>query len=94
MLVRTPEQLEAALSLRPASITLDYLDLYGLQPAVEQVQTSGITARVASPRILKPNEQRIVNFLRKLECQIVVRSGGLLDALQGQPHPPLIAILV
>ncbi len=90
LLVRTPEQLEAALSLRPASITLDYLDLYGLQPAVEQVQTNGIAARVASPRILKPNEQRIVNFLRKLDCQIVVRSGGLLDALQGQPHPPLI----
>jgi len=90
LLVRTPEQLEAALSVRPASITLDYLDLYGLRPAVEQVQASGITARVASPRILKPNEQRIIVFLLKLECQLVVRSSGLLDALQGQPHPPLI----
>ncbi|MCQ3978597.1 MAG: U32 family peptidase, partial [Anaerolineae bacterium] len=90
LLVRTPEQLEAALSLRPASITLDYLDLYGLRPAVEQVQASGVTARVASPRILKPNEQRIIVFLLKLECQLVVRSSGLLDALQGQPHPPLI----
>src|SRR5690606_2273907 len=29
LLVRTPDQLEAALSLGPASITLDYLDLYG-----------------------------------------------------------------
>jgi putative protease len=90
LLVRTPEQLEAALSVRPASITLDYLDLYGLRPAVEQVQASGIIARVASPRILKPNEQRIVVFLLKLECQLVVRSSGLLDALQGQRHPPLI----
>ena len=88
--MRTPEQLEAALTLRPASITLDYLDLYGLRPAVERVQASGITARVASPRVLKPNEQRVVNFLLRLNCPIVVRSSGLLAALQGDAHPPLI----
>jgi putative protease len=82
--------LEAALTLRPASITLDYLDLYGLRPAVERVQQSGLTARVASPRILKPNEQRIVNFLLKLDCQILVRSTGLLYALQPVAQPPLI----
>ncbi|MCX6048272.1 MAG: DUF3656 domain-containing protein [Chloroflexi bacterium] len=90
LLVRTPEQLEAALVLQPASITLDYLDLYGLRPAVERVQTSGITARVASPRILKPNEQRIVNFLQRLNCEIVVRSSGLLYALQSETTLPLI----
>jgi putative protease len=90
LLVRTPEQLEAALALQPASITLDYLDLYGLRPAVERVQASGIIARVASPRILKPNEQRIVRFLLKLDCQILVRSSGLLYALQAEAHPPLI----
>ncbi|GIK37613.1 MAG: protease [Chloroflexota bacterium] len=90
LLVRTPEQLDAALALQPASITLDYLDLYGLRPAVERVQASGVTARVASPRILKPSEQRVVNFLLKLGCQIVVRSSGLLYALQGEAHPPLI----
>jgi len=90
LLVRTPEQLQAALKLQLASITLDYLDLYGLHPAVEQVQASGLTARVASPRILKPGEQRIINFLLKLDCQIVVRSSGLLHALQSEVHPPLI----
>ena len=90
LLVRTPEQLDAALTLRPASITLDYLELYGLRPAVELVQEAGITARVASPRILKPNEQRIVNFLLKLNCDIVVRSTGLLNALREAEHPALI----
>ena len=90
MLVRTPEQLDAALALRPASITLDYLELYGLRPAVERVQESGITARVASPRILKPSEQRIVRFLLKLGCEILVRSSGLLHALQAEAHPALI----
>ncbi|MEZ4589934.1 MAG: DUF3656 domain-containing protein, partial [Chloroflexota bacterium] len=89
LLVRTPDQLAAALACQPASITLDYLDLYGLRPAVEQVQAAGITARVASPRILKPDEQRIVNFLLRLECEILVRSAGLLHALQGRTSQPL-----
>ncbi len=90
LLVRTPEQLDAALDLRPDSITLDYLELYGLRPAVEQVQASGIEVRVASPRILKPQEQRIVNFLLRLGCPILVRSAGLLQALKAHDHPTLI----
>ncbi len=90
LLVRTTEQLEAALTLKPASITLDYLELYGLRPAVEQIKAAGITARVASPRVLKPQEQRVVNFLLRLDCQILVRSGGLLEALQSRHQHPLI----
>lgn len=81
LLVRTPEQLDGALAARPASITLDYLELYGLRPAVERVQAAGIAARVASPRILKPHEQRIVHFLPRLGCGLLVRSAGLLQAL-------------
>lgn len=90
LLVRTPEQLEAAIELRPASITLDYLELYGLKPSVERIQSAGILARVASPRILKPSEERIVHFLLKLGCPILVRSAGLLDSLAQRPHPELI----
>src|SRR5205085_7101293 len=90
LLVRTPEQLEAAIRLRPASVTLDYLDLYGLRPAVERVQAAGLVARAASPRVLKPAESRIIDFLLKLDCPLVVRPAGLLYALQGQAHPPLI----
>ena len=86
LLVRTPAQLDAALDLNPASITLDYLDLYGLRPAVEQIKAAGITARVASPHVLKPQEESIVNFLLRLDCDLVVRSGGLLETLQGH-HP-------
>ena len=81
--MRTPEQLDAAIELRPASITLDCLDLYGLRPSVERVKASGVTARVASPRVLKPGEQRILNFLKSLECAIVVRSAGMIEALRG-----------
>ncbi len=90
LLVRTPQQLEAALEVQPATITLDYLDLYGLRPAVEQIRAAGITPRVASPRVLKPQEQRIVNFLLRLDCPLLIRSGGLLEALQGRHQHPLI----
>lgn len=89
LLVRTAEQLEAAIALRPASITLDYLDLYGLKPSLDRIQAAGLAARVASPRVLKPAEERIVHFLRKLDCAVLVRSAGLLHSLLGGPHPVL-----
>src|SRR5204862_6400059 len=82
LLVRTSEQLEAAIAVHPASITLDYLALYGLRPAVDRVAAAGIAARVASPRVLKPGEERVVDFLIGLGCDIVVRSTGLLQAMK------------
>jgi putative protease len=84
LLVRDRGQLEAALRARPASITLDYLDLYGLRPSIEQVRAAGIQVRVASPRVLKPGEERIVDFLLGCDCPILVRSAGLLEALRGR----------
>jgi putative protease len=90
VLVRTPEQLDAALASWPASITLDYLDLYGLRPSLERVRSSGIAARIATPRVSKPGEERILDFLLSLECTIVVRSSGILQALRERPHPPLV----
>ncbi|GGM09250.1 protease [Deinococcus aerophilus] len=83
VLVRTPEQLDAALEEAPDSITLDYLELYGLKPSVERVRAAGVPVRVASPRILKPTEQNLQKFLLSLEAGILVRSGGLLEGLQG-----------
>ncbi|HEY2017155.1 MAG TPA: DUF3656 domain-containing protein [Bryobacteraceae bacterium] len=90
LLVRTPEQLDAALELAPASITLDYLDLYGLRPSLDRVRAAGVVARVASPRVLKPGEERIVDFLLGCDCPILVRSAGLLQALRERTHRELI----
>ena len=90
LLVRTPDQLDAALALRPASITLDYLDLYGLKPSLERVHAAGLEARVASPRVLKPGEERITDFLLSCGCPILVRSTGLLAALRAREHPMLV----
>jgi putative protease len=82
LLVRTAEQLDAAVELRPASITLDYLDLYGLRPSIQRVRDAGIAVRVASPRVLKPGEEKIVDFLLGCDCPILVRSAGLVEALR------------
>ena len=90
LLVRTPDQLEAAIVLRPDSITLDYLDLYGLKPSLDRVRAAGLAPRVASPRVLKPGEERIVDFLLSCDCPILVRSTGLLQALRTRAHPKLI----
>ena len=89
LLVRTPAQLEAAIAVRPAGITLDYLDLYGLKPSLERVRAAGIRARVASPRVLKPGEERIADFLVSCDCPILVRSAGLLHALRERSHHDL-----
>ncbi len=88
ILVRTLEQLGVAIETKPESITLDYLELYGLKPSVEKVKAAGIRCRVASPRILKPTEQNVLKFLLSLEVDILVRSGGLLYDLQQLADTP------
>jgi putative protease len=84
LLVRTPEQLDAAIELRPASVTLDYLDLYGLRPSLDRIHHAGLNPRVASPRVLKPGEERIADFLVSCACPILVRAAGLLHTLHGR----------
>lgn len=84
LLIRHPKQLNTALDLAPASITLDYLDLYGLKPSLLEIQKRQIVARVATPRILKPEEEGIVDFLIRLEVPLLVRSSGLLYTLRQQ----------
>lgn len=84
ILVRTPEQLQAALDLEPASITLDYLDLFHVGRAVDQVKAAGLPVRIASPRILKPGEEKIAQFLVKQACPVLVRANGLLEMLPAE----------
>jgi putative protease len=88
LLVRTPDQLESAIAARPGSITLDYLDLYGLRPSVDRVKSAGLSVRAATPRIFKPGEERILDFLLSLDCAILVRAAGLLDALRSRETVP------
>jgi U32 family peptidase len=91
VLVRKADQLEAAIAERPDEIVLDYLELYGLRPSVEKILEAGIRAVVASPRVLKPAEERIYKFLLDLGASaILVRSVGLLHTLlEHSNHPEL-----
>jgi putative protease len=82
--------MEAAIAAKPDSITLDYLDLYGLRPSVERVKAAGVQVRVASPRVLKPGESRIVDFLVSLRCPILIRSSGILQTLKETANQSLI----
>lgn len=84
LLVRTPEQLEAAMALAPASITLDYLDLYGLRPSLDRVLATGLTVRVATPRILKPGEEKMAEFMARLGVPLLVRPASLIPVLRGR----------
>ena len=90
LMVRQPAQLQAAIDCAPASITLDYLELYGLKDAVAAVRAAGITVRVASPRVIKPGEERIVQFLAKLDCPIVARGTGVMADLRAAGVDTLI----
>jgi U32 family peptidase len=89
VLVRKADQLEAAIATHPDEIVLDYLELYGLRPSVEKILEAGIRAVVASPRVLKPAEERIYKFLLDLGASaILVRSVGLLHTLLEHPNHP------
>jgi putative protease len=54
------------------------------------VRNRDIPVRVASPRILKPGEEKIANFLANLDAAILVRSMGLLDLLRTRTDLELI----
>ena len=49
---------------------------------IQRVRDAGVAVRVASPRVLKPGEEKIVDFLLGCDCPILVRSTGLLEALR------------
>ena len=83
LLVRNQTQLESAIAAHPGSITLDFLDLYGIRNSVKRVLDAGVPVRVATPRLLKPDEGKILDFLRGLDCPILVRSAAMLERLQG-----------
>jgi putative protease len=60
-LLRTLEQVEAALALAPelglAEVQLDFMELVGLGVAVEKVRAAGLRVTVATPRVQKPGEE-------------------------------------
>src|SRR6266851_5227856 len=60
-LLRTLEQVEAAVELAPAlgvrEVELDFMELVGLGVAVERVRAAGLRVVIATPRVQKPGEE-------------------------------------
>lgn len=83
LLCRTHEQVKAALALVGIEeIVVDFLEVHGLKAACEQVRMAGRRLVVATPRIFKPSEQRLVRYLLRLHPDaLLVRSTGLLQML-------------
>lgn len=72
-------------------IVLDFLEVQGLKEAVELVRRAGRRVTVATPRVLKPDEERLVHFFLRLRADaLLVRSAGLLHQLvrMGGPGEP------
>lgn len=72
VLCRTPAQVTAACNIDwLGEIVLDFLEVHGIRDAVRQVQAAGKTAVVATPRVIKPDEERLVFFYLRLKVIII-----------------------
>lgn len=83
VLCRTRGQVDAALALRwLPEVILDFLEVHGLREAVAAVQAAGKRAVVAAPRILMPDEDRLLLFYLKLNADaLLLRGAGALQQL-------------
>ncbi len=86
VLCRSAEQVDAALALPSLhGVAVDFLEVKGLDGAIARVKAAGKEAIAVSPRVLKPAEENLRAYLRKLEPDaILVRSLGLLESLLGE----------
>ena len=83
VLCRTRAQAEAAIQVNGVEeIALDFLEVHGLQKTVQLVQAAGKFAVVATPRVLKPEEEQLWRYYLNLNADaLLIRSAGLLQTL-------------
>jgi putative protease len=81
-LCRNDEQLDALIGAGAEEIELDWMELVGLGKAVARAKTAGVRVVIATPRVQKPGEDKIVAHLQKLAPHaILVRSWAALATL-------------
>jgi hypothetical protein len=83
VLCRSPQQVLAACKLAwLPEVILDFLEVQGLKEACAAVRQAGKRVVVAMPRILKPDEQRLLQFYLKLGADaLLLRGAGCLQQL-------------
>ena len=87
VLCRSHAQVQAALELPELrELIVDFLEVKGLAEAVRLIQSRGVRAVVASPRVLKPAEENLKSYLLRLVPDaLLVRSLGMLHSLLELP---------
>ncbi len=90
-LLRTLEQVEAALALAPqlgiAEVQLDFMELVGLGVAVDKVRASGLRVVVATPRVQKPGEEGYDQRFERLRPDgILARHLGAVEHFRKNAH--------
>lgn len=83
-LLRTLEQVEAALALAPQlglrEVELDFMELVGLGAAVDRARKAGLRVVIATPRVQKPGEEGYDRRFERLEPDgILARHLGALE---------------
>lgn len=78
-LLRTDEQLDAAIAAGCREVELDWMELVGLGQAFARARQAGLVVTVATTRVGKPGEQALLDRLRRLEPDgLLVRHLGAL----------------
>ncbi|MGK0154147.1 MAG: putative protease [Neolewinella sp.] len=93
-LVRSNEQLDAALAAGVPEVELDFMEFVGLGKAFERARAAGLRVTVATTRIGKPGEDGLVERIFRLEPDgILVRHFGALMRCLAQREKGMAAVL-
>ncbi|QRN96167.1 U32 family peptidase [Archangium violaceum] len=93
-LCRNDEQLEAVIAAGLREVELDWMEMVGLQRAVERAKAAGLRVTIATVRVQKPGEEGYDARLDRLRPDaVLVRHWGammhFLERPAGQPRPVL-----
>ncbi|WNG14172.1 DUF3656 domain-containing protein [Cystobacter fuscus] len=93
-LCRDDAQLEAVIAAGLREVELDWMEMVGLQRAVERARAAGLRVTIATVRVQKPGEEGYDARLDKLRPDaVLVRHWGammhFLERPSGQPRPVL-----
>ena len=84
-LCRQDDQLDAVLAAGAPEVELDWMELVGLARAVARARAAGARVVIATPRVIKPGEDKILEHLLRLEPDaLLVRSWAATAALAGR----------
>lgn len=88
-LCRTDEQLEAVIAAGLPEVELDWMELVGLQRAVERAKAAGLRVTIATVRVQKPGEEGYDARIAKLKPDAVLaRHWGAMMHFLERPFAP------